>query len=185
MDLFINLTIETEQEMDFEDEGMADLTAYEEGYEWTEENYLRLRFKAIRHVASQGYFNDVYAYLLRTRPDELHNHVQLFNENQEQWRDRTNRLNSLQVQVEAILEQQARAPKRGYAIPPPEDVLVPPSRPTMASEMRSPERERVKPPPHGPYGTTEGRHRETNRGGSKASSFPQTRMFKKEIGMQL
>ena len=66
MDLFLNLTIETEQEMDFEDEGMADFTSYEEGYEWTEESYLRLRFKAIRHVASQGYFNDVYAYLLRT-----------------------------------------------------------------------------------------------------------------------
>ena len=37
MDLFVNLTIETEREMDFEDEGMADLTTYEEGYEWTEE----------------------------------------------------------------------------------------------------------------------------------------------------
>ena len=37
MDLFLNLTIETEREMDFDDEGMADLTSYEEGYEWTEE----------------------------------------------------------------------------------------------------------------------------------------------------
>ena len=33
MDLFSNLTIETEREMDFDDEGMADLTSYEEGYE--------------------------------------------------------------------------------------------------------------------------------------------------------
>ena len=52
--------------MDFDDEGMADLTSYEEGYEWTEERYLRLRFKAIRHFASYAYYNDVYAYLLRT-----------------------------------------------------------------------------------------------------------------------
>ena len=37
MDLFSNLTIETEREMDFDDEGMADLTSYEEGYAWTEE----------------------------------------------------------------------------------------------------------------------------------------------------
>ena len=66
MDLFANLTIETEQEMDFEDEGMADITSYEEGYEWTEERYLRLQFKAIRHVASHVYFNDAYAYLVRT-----------------------------------------------------------------------------------------------------------------------
>ena len=66
MDLFLNLTVETEREMDFDDEGMADLTSYEEGYEWMEERYLRLRFKAIRHIASHSYFNDVYAYLVRT-----------------------------------------------------------------------------------------------------------------------
>ena len=66
MDLFQNLTMETEREMDFEDEGMADLTTYEEEYEWTEEQYLCLRFKAIRHIASHGYFNDTYAYLIRT-----------------------------------------------------------------------------------------------------------------------
>ena len=99
MDLVLNLTIETEREMDFDDEGMADLTSYEEGYEWTEERYLRLRFKAIRHIASHSYFNDVYAYLVRTRPDELQNSVQVFNENQAQWQDRTNRLNCLQVHV--------------------------------------------------------------------------------------
>ena len=66
MDLFLNLTIETEREMDFDDEGMADLALYEEGYEWTEERYLRLRFKAIRHIASHAYYNDVYAYIMRT-----------------------------------------------------------------------------------------------------------------------
>ena len=33
MDLFQNITVETEREMDFEDEGMADPTSYEEGYE--------------------------------------------------------------------------------------------------------------------------------------------------------
>ena len=68
VDLFLNLSIETEQEMDFDDEGVVDLTAYDEEYEWTEERYLRLRFKALRHVASQGYHNDAYSYLVRTRP---------------------------------------------------------------------------------------------------------------------
>ena len=140
MDLFLNLTIETEQEMDFDDEGMADLASYEEEYEWTEEQYLRLRFKAIRHIASHAYFNDAYAYLVRTQPDELQNHVQVFNENQAQWQDRTDHLNSLQVQVEAILEQQTQVLRRGYLAPPPDDVLIPPSRPTMASEMEPMER---------------------------------------------
>ena len=171
MDLFLNLTVETEWEMDFEDEGMADLTSYEEGYEWTEEQYLRLRFKAIRHFASHAYYNDVYAYLLRTQPDELQNNVRIFNENQEQWRDRTERINDLQASVEILLERQAQIPRRGYSVPPPADVLIPPTRPTMVSEMGPPEREGVKPPtmvftePQ-----REGRKR-ISRGGSKASSL--------------
>ena len=73
--------------------------------------------------------------------------------------------------MEAILEQQAQAPRRGYAIPPPEDVLIPPSRPTMASEMGPPEREGVKPPPVVLTEPQRGRHKEANRGGSKASSL--------------
>ena len=141
MDLFLNLTIETEREMDFDDEGMADLTSYEEGYAWTEERYLRLRFKAIRHVASHAYYNDVYAYLMRMRPDELQNNVRIFNENQAQWQDMTERINDLQAYVEGVLEQQAKVPKRGYSVPPPADVLIPPTRPTMVSEMGPLERE--------------------------------------------
>ena len=180
MDLFSNLTIETEREMDFEDEGMADLTSYEEDYEWTEERYLRLRFRAIRHIASHGYFNDVYAYLVRTRPDELHDHVQLYNENQEQWLERTARLNSLQVQVEAILEQQAQAPRRGYSIPPPEDVLIPPSRPTMASEIGPPGRKGIKPPTMVLTEPQRGRRKEANKGGSQASSHSPDEEVQKE-----
>ena len=171
MDLFSNLTLETEREMDFEDEGMADLTSYEGGYEWTEERYLRLRFKAIRHIASHSYFNDVYAYLVRTWPDELQNSVQIYNENQAQWQDRTSRLNCLQTQVEAILEQQVQIPRRGHLVPPPDDVLIPPSRPTMVSEMGPPERGGVKPPVTVLTEPQRGRRREPSRGGSKASSL--------------
>ena len=58
--------------------------------------------------------------------------------------------------MEAVLEEQAQAPRRGYLVPPPEDVLIPPIRPTMASEMGPPEWEGVK-PRSGSYGTTEGR----------------------------
>ena len=171
MDLFSNLTIETEREMDFDDEGMADLTSYEEGYEWTEERYLRLRFKAVRHIASHSYFNDVYAYLVRTRPDELQNSVQVFNENQAWWQDRTNRLNSLQAHVEAVLEQQVQIPRRGYLVPPPEDALIPPSRPTMASEMGPPERGGVKPPTTVLTEPRRERRKETSWGSPKASSL--------------
>ena len=171
MDLFLNLTIETEREMDFDDEGMADLTSYEEGYEWTEERYLRLRFKAIRHFASHAYYNDVYAYLLRTQPDELQNNVRIFNENQDQWWDRTERINDLQASVEIILERQAQASRRGYSVPPPADVLIPPARPTMDSEMRPPEREGVRPSTVVPTEPQRGWRKGISRGGSKASSL--------------
>ena len=180
MDLFSNLTIETEREMDFDDEGMADLSSYEEGYEWTEERYLRLRFKAIRHIASHSYFNDVYAYLVRTRPDELVNSVQLYNENQAQWQDRTNRLTRLQASVETILEQQVQAPKRGYSVPPPEDTLIPPSRPTMVSEMGPPERGRVNPPATVLAEPQRGRCKESSKGGSQASSHSPDEEVQKE-----
>ena len=180
MDLFLNLTIETEREMDFDDEGMADLTSYEEGYEWTEERYLRLRFKAIRHVASHGYYNDVYAYLLRTRPDELENNVRIFNENQDQWRDRTERINDLQASVEIILERQAQVPRRGYSVPPPADVLIPPTRPTMDSEMRPPEREGERPSTVVPTEPPRGWQKGTSREGSKASSLSPDEDVQKE-----
>ena len=180
MDLFLNLTIETEREMDFDDEGMADLTSYEEGYEWTEERYLRLRFKAIRHFASHAYYNDVYAYLLRTRPDELENNVRIFNENQDQWRDRTERINDLQASVEIILERQAQVPRRGYSVPPPADVLIPPARPTMDSEMRPPEREGMRPSTVVPTEPQRGWKKGISRGGSKASSLSPDEDVQKE-----
>ena len=180
MDLFLNLTIETEWEMDFDDEGMADLTSYEEGYEWTEERYLRLRFKAIRHITSHAYFNDVYVYLMRTRPDELQHNVQVFNENQEQWQDRTIRINNLQEHVETVLEQQAQVPKRGYSVPPPSDVLVPPSRPTVASEIGPPEREGGKSSAVERTEPQRGWRKGTNRGGSKASSLSPDEDVQKE-----
>ena len=82
--------------------------------------------------------------------------MQVFNENQAQWQDRTNRLNSLQIHVEAVLEQQAQIPRRGYPIPPPEDALIPPSRPTMASEMGPPDGGGGEAPHRGSDGTAEG-----------------------------
>ena len=185
MDLFLNLTIETEREMDFDDEGMADLTSYGEGYAWTEERYLRLRFKAIRHVASHGYYNDVYAYLMRTRPDELQNNVRIFNENQAQWQDRTERINDLQAYIEGVLEQQVKVPKRGYSVPPPADVLIPPTRPTMVSEMGPLEREGVKPP----LWFLQNRRGNGERGSvgeaQKLRLSPQMRMSRRRIGRPL
>ena len=165
--------------MDFDDEGMADLTMYQEGYEWTEERYLRLRFKALRHIASHAYFNDAYAYLIRTRPDEIENSKQVYNENQEQWLSRTARIRELQTYAEAVLEEQACAPRRGYYMPPPGDVLIPPSRPMMASEM-GPPMEGAKPPTMVLMEPWRKSHRMSGGGSSKASSLSPNKEVQKE-----
>ena len=146
MDLFVNLTIETEQEMDFPDKGAFDLDDYDDDYEWTEEHYLRLRFKALRHLASQVYHNDVYAYLVRTRPDDLERCRQTYDENHAQWVSTTAQLGELQAYAEEVLEEQFHTQRRGYYAPPPADVLIPPSRPTMASEMKPLTEGGTKPP---------------------------------------
>ena len=82
--------------------------------------------------------------------------------------------------MEAELEQQTQAPKRGYSIPPPDDALIPPTRPTMASEMGPPEREGVKPPTVVLTEPQKGGCRETSRGGSKASSLSPDEDVQKE-----
>ena len=146
MDLFVNLTIETEEEINFDDEGVHNLTEYGEGYEWTEERYLRLRFRTLRHIANQAYHNDAYAYLVRTRPDELENARQIYRENREQTTNIMTSLEELQRHAEMALEEQAHMRRRGYSASPPEDVLIPPSRPTMAAEMGQPVAEGLKPP---------------------------------------
>ena len=132
--------------MNFDDEGVHDLAEYEGGYEWTEERYLRLRFRTLRHIANQAYHNDAYAYLVRTRPDELENARRIYRENREQTANMTAGLEGLQEHAEAVLEEQACIQRREYCIPPLADVLIPPSRPTMASEMEQPAAEGLKPP---------------------------------------
>ena len=122
----------------------------------------------------------MYAYLMRTRPDELQNNVQIFNENQAQWQDRTERICDLQTYVEGVLEQQAKVPKRGYSVPPPADVLIPPTRPTMVSEMGPLEREGVKPPTVVLTEPQREWRKKTSREGSKASSLSPDEDVQKE-----
>ena len=73
--------------------------------------------------------------------------------------------------MEIILERQAQVPRRGYSVPPPADVLIPPARPTMDSEMRPPEWEGVRPSTVVPTEPQRGWRRGISRGGSKASSL--------------
>ena len=70
-DFFINLSMDFEEELDFNEDERADLSEYNQNFEWNEAEYMRLRFTASRHYASHGHWNDAYAYVLRTRPDDI------------------------------------------------------------------------------------------------------------------
>ena len=68
---FVNLSEDLEDELDFNEDRPADLSRYDQYFEWDEAEYMRLRFTAARHYASRAHWNDAYAYVLRTRPDNI------------------------------------------------------------------------------------------------------------------
>ena len=51
-DFFVNLSMEIEEEVDFDEETLVDVSQYEGSFEWDEGEYMRLRFLAARHYAS-------------------------------------------------------------------------------------------------------------------------------------
>ena len=51
-DYFINLSIDFEEELDFNEDERADLSEYSQNFEWNEVEYMRLRFMAARHYVS-------------------------------------------------------------------------------------------------------------------------------------
>ena len=84
-DFFINLSMDFEEELDFNKDEHADLSKYSQNFEWNEAEYMRLRFTAARHYASRGHWNDAYTYVLRTRPDDIHRHEDTYNRNAQAW----------------------------------------------------------------------------------------------------
>ena len=73
-DFFVNLSEDFEDELDFSEDRRADLSQYDQYFEWDEAEYMRLCFTAARHYASRGHWNDANAYVLRTRSDNIPQH---------------------------------------------------------------------------------------------------------------
>ena len=94
-DFFINLSIEVEDELDFEEDGHVDLSEYDQYFEWDEEEYMRMRFAAARHYASHGHWDDIYAYILRSRPSDMTQHQETYDKNSEAWHYTNVRINDL------------------------------------------------------------------------------------------
>ena len=136
----------SEDELDFSEERPADLSQYDQYFEWDEAEYMRLRFTAARHYASRGHWTDAYAYVLRTRPDNIPQHEDTYNRNAQAWHYTNARINELIQEVEQILETQTRQIPDRLQFGPPRDSLIPPVHSTEAlSSVRSDQREEQRP----------------------------------------
>ena len=137
-DFFVNLSEDFEDELDFNEDRPADLSQYDRYFEWDEAEYMRLRFTAARHYASRGHWTDAYAYVLRTRPDNIPQHEDTYNRNAQAWHYTNARINELIQEVEQILEAQDEQMSEETQFRPPKDSLIPPGHSTgTPSPIRS------------------------------------------------
>ena len=86
-DFFTHLSIDLEEELDFNEEEPFDLSEYDQYFEWDETEYMRLRFIAARH------WDDAYAYILRTCPDDIPQHEDTYSRNAQVWHYTNARIN--------------------------------------------------------------------------------------------
>ena len=131
-DFFVNLSEDIEDELDFNEDRPADLSQYDQYFEWDEAEYMKLRFTAARHYASRGHWTDAYAYVLRTHPDNIPQHEDTYNRNAQAWHYTNARINELIQEVEQILEVQDRQVLEESQFGPRRDSLVPPAHSTGA-----------------------------------------------------
>ena len=124
-DFFVNLSEDFEDELDFSEDRRADLSQYDQYFEWDEAEYMRLHFTAARHYASRGHWTDAYAYVLRTCSDNIPQHEDTYNRNAQAWHYTNARINELIQEVEQILEAQDKQLSWGPHFRPPRDSLIP------------------------------------------------------------
>ena len=99
-DFFVNLSEDFEDELDFNEDRPADLSQYDQYFEWDEAEYMKLPFIAARHYASRGHWTNAYAYVLRTHPDNIPQHEETYNRNAQAWHYTNTRINELIQEVE-------------------------------------------------------------------------------------
>ena len=137
-DFFTHLSMNLEEELDFNEEQPFDLSEYDQYFEWDETEYMRLRFIAARHYASRGHWDNAYAYILRTRPDDIPQHEDTYSRNAQEWHYTNARINELIQEAEQALEAQNRQLPPEPQFRPPKDSLVPPGHSTgTPSPIRS------------------------------------------------
>ena len=165
-DFFTHLSMDFEEELDFNEEEPFDLSEYDQYFEWDETEFMRLRFIAARQYASHGHRDDAYAYILRTRQDNIPQHEDTYSRNAQAWHYTNARINELIQEAEQALEVQDRQLPQEPRFRPPKDSLIPPGHSTWTpSPIRSVQgREQG---PRGPSKTTPIRGQ-----GDKAEKLP-------------
>ena len=121
-----------EDELDFSEDRPADLSQYDQYFEWDEAEYMKLRITTAQNYASRGHWTDAYAYVLRTRPDIIPQHEDTYNKNAQAWHYTNARINELIQEVEQILEAQDRQMSEEPQFGPPRGSLIPPGHSTWA-----------------------------------------------------
>ena len=124
-DFFVNSSEDFEDGLDFSKDRPADLSQYDQYFEWDEAEYMKLRFTAARHYASRGHWTDAYAYVLRTCPDNIPQHEDTYNRNAQVWHYTDARINEFIQEIERILEVQDRQMSEGSHFGPPRESLIP------------------------------------------------------------
>ena len=103
------------------------------------------------HYASRGHWDDAYAYVLRTRPDDIHQHKDTYSRNAQVLHYTNARINELIQEAEQILEALDRQLSREPQFRSPRDSLIPPGHSTgTPSPIRS-----VQVKEQGPRGSSE------------------------------
>ena len=142
------------------------MSEYDQYFEWDGAEYMRLRFIATRHYASRGHWDDAYAYVLRTRPDDIPQHEDTYSRNARVWHYTNARINELIQEAEQTLEAQDRQLPQEPQFRPPKDSLIPPGHATgTPSPIRSVQGKEQG--PREPSETTP-----TRRTGDKAEELP-------------
>ena len=94
---------------------------------------MKLRFIAARHYASRGHWDDAYAYVLRTRPDNMTEHEDTYSRNAQAWHYTNAQINELIQEAQQALEFRDRQTAQWSLHRPPEDSLIPPGQVTRTT----------------------------------------------------
>ena len=121
--------------MSFNEEEPFDLSEYDQYFEWDEAEYMKLQFIAARHYASRGHWDDAYAYILRSRPNDIPQHEDTYNRNAQAWHYTYARIIEIIQDAEQALAERDKQLAQEMQSETPRGSLIPPAHSTGAPSL--------------------------------------------------